>query len=77
MTRLLFLCACLAAATAWCWLYFTSRGILYEGYVDERTSTLVCNYFTGVGTARREYRFAPSGQIGGRDVCPRTVSFSQ
>jgi hypothetical protein len=60
------------AGLAWLVLLFSSQGILVGERVEERTlhRKLVCTYFTGSGTMRKEYFYSESGTIG-RPACPR------
>jgi hypothetical protein len=60
------------AGLAWLVLLFSSRGILVSERVEERTlhRKLVCTYFTGSGTLRKEYFYSSSGNFG-RAACPR------
>jgi hypothetical protein len=60
------------AGLAWLVLLFSSRAILVSERVEERglVEKLVCTYFTGSGTMRKEYLHTESGRIG-RAACPR------
>ena len=60
------------AGLAWLVLLFSSKAILVSERVDERglLEKLVCTYFTGSGTIRKEYLHTESGRIG-RAACPR------
>jgi len=60
------------AGLAWLVLLFSSQGILVGERVEERTlhRKLVCTYFTGSGTMRKEYFYSSSGNFG-RAACPR------
>jgi hypothetical protein len=60
------------AGLAWLALLFSSRAILVSERVEQRTlhERLVCTYFTGSGTMRKEYLHTESGRIG-RAACPR------
>jgi len=60
------------AGLAWLVLLFSSRAILVGEHVEQRMfhQTLVCTYFTGSGTMRKEYLYLESGGIG-RAACPR------
>lgn len=68
------------AGLAWLVLLFSSRAILVGERVEQRTfhERLVCTYFSGSGTIRKEYLHTDSGRIG-RAACPRweTVSPAQ
>jgi hypothetical protein len=60
------------AGLAWLALLFSSKAILVGERVEERTfhERLVCTYFTGSGTMRKEYLHTESGRLG-RAACPR------
>jgi len=60
------------AGLAWLVLLFSSKAILVSERVEERTfhERLVCSYFTGSGTMRKEYLYTESGRLG-RAACPR------
>jgi len=60
------------AGLAWLVLLFSSKAILVSERVEERTfhERLVCTYFTGSGTIRKEYLHTESGRLG-RAACPR------
>jgi hypothetical protein len=60
------------AGLAWLALLFSSRAILVSERVEQRTvhERLVCTYFTGSGTMRKEYLHTDSGTFG-RAACPR------
>jgi hypothetical protein len=60
------------AGLAWLVLLFSSKAILVSERVEERTfhERLVCTYFTGSGTMRKEYLHTESGRVG-RAACPR------
>ena len=60
------------AGLAWLVLLFSSQAILVGERVEERglLEKLVCTYFTGSGTIRKEYLHTESGRIG-RAACPR------
>jgi len=57
-----------------CWLalLFSSRAILVSERVEEATlhQQLVCTYFNGSGTMRKEYWYSKSDRFG-RAACPR------
>lgn len=60
------------AGLAWLALLFSSRAVLVGERVEQRTlhERLVCTYFTGSGTMRKEYLHTDGGLIG-RAACPR------
>jgi hypothetical protein len=60
------------AGLAWLALLFSSKAILVGERVEQRTfhERLVCRYFTGSGTIRKEYLHTESGRLG-RAACPR------
>lgn len=60
------------AGLAWLVLLFSSRAILVGEHIEKRTfhERLVCTYFTGSGTIRKEYLHTESGRLG-RAACPR------
>ena len=60
------------AGLAWLALLFSSKAILVGERVEQRTlhERLVCTYFTGSGTMRKEYLHSESGRLG-RAACPR------
>lgn len=60
------------AGLAWLALLFSSKAILVGERVEQRTlhERLVCTYFTGSGTMRKEYLHTESGRLG-RAACPR------
>lgn len=60
------------AGLAWLVLLFSSKAILVGETVEQRVfhQTLVCTYFTGSGTMRKEYLYVESDVIG-RAACPR------
>jgi hypothetical protein len=60
------------AGLAWLVLLFSSRAILVSERVEEwgLLEKLVCTYFTGSGTMRKEYLHTDSGRLG-RAACPR------
>lgn len=60
------------AGLAWLVLLFSSRAILVSERIEEHTlhERLVCTYFTGSGTMRKEYLHTESGRLG-RAACPR------
>ena len=60
------------AGLAWLALLFSSRGILVNERIEQHTlhERLVCTYFTGSGTIRKEYLHTESGRLG-RAACPR------
>ena len=57
-----------------CWLalLFSSRAILVSERVEEAPlhQQLVCTYFNGSGTMRKEYWYSKSDRFG-RAACPR------
>jgi hypothetical protein len=60
------------AGLAWLALLFSSKAILVGERVEKRMlhEKLVCTYFTGSGTMRKEY-FHTEGGTFGRAACPR------
>ena len=60
------------AGLAWLVLLFSSRASLVCERIEQRTfhDRLVCTYFTGSGTIRKEYPHTDSGRLG-RAACPR------
>jgi len=60
------------AGLAWLALLFSSRAVLVSERIEQHTlhERLVCTYFTGSGTMRKEYLHSESGRIG-RAACPR------
>jgi hypothetical protein len=60
------------AGLAWLVLLFSSKAILVDEHVEERSfyRRLACTYFTGSGTMRKEYFYSETGAIG-RAACPR------
>jgi hypothetical protein len=60
------------AGLAWLVLLFSSKAILVSEQIEARTfhERLVCTYFTGSGTMRKEYLHTDSGRLG-RAACPR------
>jgi hypothetical protein len=61
-----------AAGLAWLALLFSSRAILVGERVEAATlhRQLVCTYFTGSGTMRKEYWYSETDRFG-RAACPR------
>ena len=60
------------AGLAWLALLFSSHAVLVGERIEQHTlhERLVCTYFTGSGTMRKEYLHSESGRIG-RAACPR------
>jgi len=60
------------AGLAWLALLFSSQAILVGERVEKRLlhEKLICTYFTGSGTMRREYLYSERGTFG-RAACPR------
>jgi len=60
------------AGIAWLVLLFSSKAILVGEHIEQRTlhERLVCTYFTGSGTMRKEYLHTEGGTFG-RAACPR------
>jgi hypothetical protein len=60
------------AGLAWLVLLFSSRAVLVGERIEEHTlhERIVCTYFTGSGTLRKQYLYSRSGNIG-RAACPR------
>ena len=60
------------AGLAWLVLLFSSRAILVGERIEDATlhQQLVCSYFTGSGTMKKEYWYSKSGRFG-RAACPR------
>jgi hypothetical protein len=60
------------AGLAWLALLFSSRAVLVGERVEKATlhERLVCTYFTGSRTMRKEYWYSRSDQFG-RAACPR------
>jgi len=60
------------AGLCWLALLFSSRAILVSERVEEATlhKQLVCTYFTGSGTIKKEYWYSKSDTFG-RAACPR------
>jgi len=65
------------AGLAWLALLFSSKAILVGERIEARTfhERLVCTYFTGSGTMRKEYLHTASGRLG-RAACPRWETVS-
>ena len=63
------------AGLAWLALLFSSKAILVGERIEQRTlhERLVCTYFSGSGTIRKEYLHTESGRLG-RAACPRWES---
>jgi hypothetical protein len=63
------------AGLCWLALLFSSRAILVSERVEDATlhQQLVCTYFTGTRTMRKEYWYSKSDQFG-RAACPRWQS---
>lgn len=76
MARPLLVIAMVILGIAWAILVLSSHGILYADAVERGRgdAKLTCRYFTGLGLTRREYWYSETG-MGGRDVCPRLISF--
>lgn len=81
MTRATLSLVTAIVVAGWCALFFTSSGVLYNADINDPgpgyAKTLICHYFTGIGTTRREHSYSPAGQIGGVDICPRLISFNR
>lgn len=60
------------AGLCWLVLLFSSRAILVSERVEKATlhEQLVCTYFTGSGTLKKEYWYSKSDHFG-RAACPR------
>lgn len=60
------------AGLCWLALLFSSRAILVGERVEDATlhQQLVCTYFTGTRTMRKEYWYSKSDRFG-RAACPR------
>ncbi len=60
------------AGLGWLALLFSSRAVLVGERLEQRTlhERIVCTYFTGSGTLRKEYLYSESGRFG-RAACPR------
>jgi hypothetical protein len=60
------------AGLAWLALLFSSRAILVSERVEKATlhEQLVCTYFSGTRTLRKEYWYSKSDTFG-RAACPR------
>lgn len=63
------------AGLCWLALLFSSRAILVGERVEDATlhQQLVCTYFTGTRTMRKEYWYSKSDRFG-RAACPRWQS---
>jgi len=63
------------AGIAWLALLFSSRAVLVSERVERATlhEKLVCTYFAGTHTIRKEYWYSKSDNFG-RAVCPRWES---
>jgi hypothetical protein len=60
------------AGLCWLALLFSSRALLVGERIEQATlhERLVCTYFTGSGTMRKEYWYSKSDRLG-RAACPR------
>jgi hypothetical protein len=60
------------AGLCWLALLFSSRAILVSERVEQATlhEQLVCTYFNGSGTTKKEYWYSKSDRFG-RAACPR------
>jgi hypothetical protein len=60
------------AGLCWLVLLFSSRAVLVSERIEQATlhEQLVCTYFTGSGTMRKDYWYSKSDRFG-RAACPR------
>ena len=60
------------AGLCWLALLFSSRAVLVGERIEQAMlrERLVCTYFTGSGTMRKEYWYSKSDRLG-RAACPR------